>query len=109
MRCSLATGIDRCRLAAVKMITVLTAMMVMRGVMGVVGILLHDLGRVTESLQPELRNKIKSRCCKIRVLDQMVCGDPPCPDVPGFPDLDPLFLLSAWLLSSLQFCCSLLM
>lgn len=44
MRCSLATGIDRCRLAAVKMLMVLMAMMMMRGVMGMVGILLHDLG-----------------------------------------------------------------
>lgn len=47
------------------MVMEMMGMMEMMGLMGLMGmmemmgILLHDLGRVTESLQPELRNKIK--------------------------------------------------
>lgn len=54
MRRSWPAGSDRYRLAAMKMMV-----MEMMGMMEMMGILLHDLGRVTESLQPELRNKIK--------------------------------------------------
>lgn len=56
MRCSLAGGSDQHRLAALKVVRVVTTVMMM---VGRVGILLRDLGQATEPLQPELRNKIK--------------------------------------------------
>lgn len=63
MRHSWPAGSDRYRLAAMKMMVMemmgLMGLMGLMGMMEMMGILLHDLGRVTESLQPELRNKIK--------------------------------------------------
>lgn len=56
MRCSLAGGSDQHRLAALKIVMVVTTVMM---VVGMMGVLLRDLGQVTEPLQPELRNKIK--------------------------------------------------
>lgn len=60
MRHSWPAGSDRYRLAAMKMMVMeMMGLMGLMGMMEMMGILLHDLGRVTESLQPELRNKIK--------------------------------------------------